>query len=221
MEQGHQLPQADVTSLQLPQADLRYPLFLTEINLHSPGSQHMPWAVTCPAPSQSQVSREDGIRWLVRWGSCDHPLWETCELFSMFQGGDSVMPQEQGWGSNWRTCRDVFLDCACLHPPHIPSFPYLQNALWWVSSLPKPHFTHPHQTSSCLETGLGVPSQPQGLFSVCDCSHLFSQQTPTEHYHLLLWVYRTAGWILGIAQRPPKGSEFCLRSISDTNHWIT
>ena len=73
----------------------------------------------------------------------------------------------------------------------------------------------------CLETRLGIPSQPQGLLLVCDYSHLLSQQTSTEHHHLLLWVSRTVGWVLGIAQWPTTGTELCLRSISDVRVNLT
>ena len=158
MEQGHQPPQADVTSLQLPQADLtsvqlpradlRYPLFLMAINLHSPGFQHMPWFVTCPALSQSQMSRRMEHADWSGGGHVTTPSGKPVSRSACFREGDSVMPQEQGWGHNWRICCDVFLGCTCLHPPHIPSFPYLQNALWRISSLPKPHFTHSHQLGS-------------------------------------------------------------------------
>ena len=109
MEQGHQLPQADVTSLQLPQADLTslqlpqadlsYLVFLTAINLHSPGFQYMPWLVTCPAPSQSGV--QGGWNMLigqveVMWPSPLGNLWAVQHV----SGKETVWcPKSRGEGT--------------------------------------------------------------------------------------------------------------------------
>ena len=78
--------------------------------------------------------------------------------------------------------------------------------------------------TSCLETRLGIPSQPQGLLLVCDYSHLLSQQTPTEHHHVLLQVSGllvtlSRGHYLGASQREWILSEEAVQTES-LNKWI-
>ena len=50
-----------------------------ETAVQAGGMGPLVWWAETPAPVHPAGARA--------WRSCDHPLWETCELFSMFQGG--------------------------------------------------------------------------------------------------------------------------------------
>ena len=103
---------------------------------------------------------------------------ETCELLTLFwHRRQCDAPEGKGEGLAAVSSVLSFLRCTCSHPLPAPRCPLFTKEF---VAAPLPFLPTPERSkTSCLKTGLGIPSQPQGLLFVSHYRHFFTQQMPT------------------------------------------